>query len=204
MDRITFTGPTIGSPEWAGDYLSRDHLVPTPAKVDAAQFNAIDAVKVTLTAQATAADVSLAVAALTGAIPSGTVLDFGGNKFAKTSAAVAAGAVAIPVGAVPVTIANASVATYAGTGMKTIPSGTVIGRTLAERNAGTNYGPAAAADDEVFITAFDVLDVTKLDDVELYRPGSLVKENFLPGWATLAGAVQTLVRAKYICIRGAE
>lgn len=132
MDRIKFTGPTLGSPEWAGDFLSRDHLVPMPAKVDAAQW-----------------------------------------------------------------VADAD-------GRKPIPSGTPIGRTIAERDAGDAFGPADAADDEVFLLAFDIPDAVLNDDAELYRPGSAVKENFLPGWAGLAAGVKTVIRDLYVCYRGAE
>lgn len=31
-------GPHLATPVWAGDFLSRDHLVPSPAKVKAADF----------------------------------------------------------------------------------------------------------------------------------------------------------------------
>lgn len=131
---MNVTGPTLASPPWAGDFPSRDHLVPGPFKVNAAD--------------------------------AGFVADADGRK--------------------------------------NIPSGTVLGRTLAERDAGTGFGPAAATDEEVFINYFEVTDALELDDVEMYRPGSQVKENFLPGWAGLAAGVQAIVRDLYICTVGAE
>lgn len=129
---MNVTGPTLTSPPWAGDFGSRDHLVPGPFKVNAALFTA-DA-----------------------------------------------------------------------DGRKNVPSGTILGRTLAERDAGTGFGPAGIADEEIFINYFEVTDAVELDDVEMYRPGSQVKENFLPGWSGVAAGVKTLVRALYICTLGAE
>lgn len=134
--RMVFTGPTLGSPEWMGDFGSRDHLVPGGVKVNAAD--------------------------------AGFVADANGRK--------------------------------------PIPSGTILGRTIAERDAGTGYGPAAATDpaSEIFILAFDISDALKNDDAELYRPGSIVKENFLPGFGGLVAGVVTILRDRYILTHGAE
>ena len=142
--------------------------------------------------------------ALSGPIPSGTILNFGTNKFARLTAAAAAGATALTVAAIPTALVDADVATYAGSGATvTVPSGTIVGRTIAERDAGTAYGPAAAADDEVYIVCFDKYDVSINPDIELYRPNSIVKETFLPGWAAIASGVKTKVRAAYVCTVGA-
>ncbi len=131
---MSVTGPTLASPPWAGDFGSRDHLLPGPFKVNSAD--------------------------------AGFVADAAGRKV--------------------------------------IPSGTILGRTLAERDASTGFGPYAALDDEVYINYFEVTDALALDDVEMYRPGSQVKENFLPGWAGLAAGTKTKIRAVYICTLGAE
>jgi hypothetical protein len=88
--------------------------------------------------------------------------------------------------------------------MRSVPSGTAIGRTIAERDAGTGFGPAAAADDEIYLVAFDITDAVRNPDVELYRHNSIVKENFLPGWAGLASGVKTAIRARYTCTLGAD
>lgn len=130
---MNVVGPTLASPPWAGDFPSRDHLVPGPFKVNSAD----------------------------------------------------AGFVAV-------------------NGKKNIPSGTILGRTIAERDAGTGFGPAAALDDEVFLNYFEVTDALELDDVEMYRPGSQVKENFLPGWAGVAAGIKTTLRGIYICTVGSE
>lgn len=143
---------------WAGDFFDREHLMPGGAKLDAAQFLATDGVTVTTTSSAAADATSIAVSALAGALPSGTMLYFGEAKeFAMLTAAAAAGATSITVQALPAAIESGDSATYAGTtGIKRVVSGTAIGRTYTERDAGTGYGPAAAADDEIYLLAFDV------------------------------------------------
>lgn len=87
-------------------------------------------------------------------------------------------------------------------GRKPIPSGTAVGRTFAERDAGTGYGPAGDADDEVYLVAFDVTDAVLNSDVELYRPNSVVKETYVPGFAGLSAAVKAKLRAAYVCTVG--
>lgn len=203
--QMTTTGPTFTAPRWAGDYGHRDSLVPGGVKLDAAQFLAPDAVIVTVgVAGAIQGATSVPVAALSGAIPNGTVLDFGTNKFAKLSAAAAAGATALTVVALPTALSSGNTATYGGTGYKVVPSGTAIGRTLAERDASTPYGPAAAADDEIFLIYFEIEDVTHINDGVLYRHGRVVHENLLPGFASLASGVKDAIRANYTCVRASD
>lgn len=205
MARIVDNTNQLTAAAWAGDFFDRDHMIPGGAKVDAAQFNDTDAVVVTVgAAGASAAATSVPVDALSGPIPSGTTLHFGTDKFATLSAAAAAGATSLDTLAIPTALVDNDTATYEGVGTSvTVLSGTVVGRTIAERDNGDAFGPADASDDEVYIVCFDVYDVNTNADVELYRPNSIVKENFLPGWAGLATAVKTLVRAAYICTRGA-
>lgn len=205
MAQMTSNTNQLTGPAWAGDYFSREHLVPGGGKVDASQFNATDAAIVTLTADAAANDTTLAVTALTNPIPSGTLLYFGASKkFALTTAAAAAGATSLTVQALPTALTSGNSATYAGTGTKpkTIIAGTPIGRTYAERDAGTAFGPAGASDDEVFLVAFDVSDASRLNDVELYRHYSLVKENLLPGFSSIVSGVLTLIRKFYDTTKG--
>ena len=87
-----------------------------------------------------------------------------------------------------------------GDGKKRVANGIVVGRTSAERLSGAKFGPAADADDEVFIVAFDVVDLAINDDVTFYRPTRQVYENKLPGWGTLTPAVQGKVRVAYQCL----
>lgn len=191
---------------WAGDYFTRDHLVPGGAKLDATQFRKTDAVFVDVGAAGAAGGAtSIPVIALSGPIPNGTILDFGTNKFARLTAAAAAGATTLTVAAIPTALVDADTTWYAGSSLTkaTVPSGTLIGRTIAERDAGTGYGPAGAADDEIFLVAFDVTDVMRNQDVDLYRHNSIVKENFLPALSRNATNLP-LVRARYRCTRGAN
>ena len=202
MAGIEETGPTLTAPAWAGDFMGREHLIPGGAKLDAAQFRATDAVLVTATANAAVDATSIACTALAGPIPSGTILDFGAKKFAQLTAAAALGATSVTVEALATQVDDTDEAWYAGIETKAVVSGTPIGRTFAERANGDAFGPAAASDDEVRLVAFDVIDAAKNNDVELYRPNSVVKENFLPGWATMASAVVALVRASYTTTTG--
>lgn len=205
MARIVDNTNQITPAAWAGDFRDRDHLIPGGAKLDAAQFYDIDASTVVVgAAGAAGAATSVPVAALTVAIPSGTVLNFGTNKFARLTVAAAVGATTLTVAAIPTALVSGDTATYPGVGATvTVPSGTAVGRTIAERDAGTAYGPAGASDDEVYLVAFDVYDVVINADVELYRPNSIVKETFVPGFAALASGVKTKLRAAYVCTTGA-
>lgn len=205
MARITINANVLTGPSWAGDFFNREHLVPGGAKLIAAEFLATDAVVVTTTAEALATATTIAVAALSGAIPVGTILYFGAaSEFARLTAAAAAGATSLTVEALPQTIESGDVATYTGSGsqLATVVSGTPVGRTFAERAAGTGFGVAAAADDEVYLVAFDVTNVANNNDVELYRYGGIVKENLLPNFATLIAGVLTKIRANYQTTRG--
>jgi hypothetical protein len=206
MAGVTFTSNTLTPPIWAGDFLSREHLLPGGAKLLASAFLREDAVVVTLNGSAAQGATSVTVDALSGAIPSGTVLHFNSTEFLITTSAAAAGATALAVEALPVALEDDDTATYTGVGDYAVRSGTLVGRTFAERASGTAFGPWAASDDEVYLVVYDVLNVTTNNDVELYRPNSLVKETFLPDWGDTAvwttGALAAL-RATYTTTRGA-
>lgn len=207
MAQITQTTNQLTSPAWAGDVMDVEHMIAGGARIDPAQFSDSDAVVVTVgTGGAAGGATSVPVTALPGPLPSGTTLYFGTNKFATLTAAAAAAATTITVAAIPTALVAGDVATYAGTGtkQKTIPSGTPIGRTFAERAAATPFGPAGAADDEVYLVAFEVTDADRNADVELYRPNSIVKENFLPNFAGIASGVLIKIRAAYVTTRGAN
>lgn len=205
MARIQFSNwERVVQPGWAGDFFNREHLLPGGGRVDPAQFRRYDAVVVTVSANAVATDTSIDVDALSGPIPSGTILDFSdAGKFALLTADADAGDISITVEALPENIDDGDTATYPGTELKTIVSGTLVGRTFAERASGTAFGPAADADDEVFIVAFDVTDADTNADVELVRYGTLIKENLLPGFASLSATLLGKLRANYQTTRGA-
>jgi len=90
-----------------------------------------------------------------------------------------------------------------GTGRKLVVSGTLVGRTYTERAAGAAFGPAADTDNEVFVVVFDVDDAARNPDVDLYRPGSVLREDRLPGFGGLSAALQGKVRSAYVTIIGA-
>ncbi len=89
-------------------------------------------------------------------------------------------------------------------GRKYVPAGTLVGRVRATENL---FGPYATGDTEFYLTAFDVIDAARDNEVELIVVGknfTVVPER-LPGWATLPVAQQTLVMDNYRVIKdGAE
>lgn len=193
---------TLTSGAWAADFIAPEHLVPGGGRLDVAQFFAQDSVLVRATATANSSATSITVAALSGPIPAGTLLDFGGAgaKLAKTTATAAAGATSIAVVALAAAVSAGDTARYFGDGTKkkVVPSGSLVGRTEAERLAGTLFGPATETDDEFYIVPFEIHDLARNPDVELLKPNNAfaVNENFLPDWTTLntaANEVQTVV-----------
>lgn len=207
MARFVQNANVITAPAWAGDYFERDHMIPGGAKINAALWQNVD-YTITVTEPATAGAVSLTVAALPVAIPANTILDFSGTgELVRVTTDAAVGATTLTVEAIDAAIEDNDTATYTVTDAVpvSVPSGTAIGRTFAERDNGDAFGPAAATDDEIYLTCFDVLDATVNPDVELYRPGSVVKENFLPQVMndTMIAGVLDELRARYICTTGA-
>lgn len=197
---VTTTGPTLESPRWMGDYGTRDHIVPGGAKVLASGFTASDAVVVDVGAAGAAQfATTVPVGALSGPIPAGAVVTFNAGKMLRLAVAAAAAATSLTTDPIPLALVDADVSSYTGFGDKWIPSGTIVGRTIAERDANTGYGPAADADDEVLLVAYDVTDALRNDDVELYRPGGVVYENFLPAFAAASATIKGKIRAAYQC-----
>lgn len=190
--------------QWVGDYLDREHVLPGGARLDAAQFKGATAVKAVVGAAGAAQGATaVPVAALGGPIPKNTTLDFGGAKLAVLTADAAAGATSLTVRALPTALVSGDTASYnPDAPLVTVASGTVVGRTIAERDAGTGYGPAVDTDDEIFILVFDVTDAATNPDADLYRHGGVVKENYLPGWAGLTANLQAKVRSLYTCVKG--
>lgn len=91
------------------------------------------AVEVALSAAANTGATTMAVTAITGAIPIGTVLYFGeAGEFARLAAAAAAGTTEMSVDALGTTIESGDIAYYPGTGKKLIPAG----KCMAERAGG--------------------------------------------------------------------
>lgn len=153
-----------------------------------------------VTADAAAGATSLTVAALptalagaeTATVPSSSIV-------AKTTANAIATATSLTVEALAEPILTGDVATYAGAGVKKkrIPSGTLIGRTYTERDAGTGFGPWATSDDDVFVVAFEITDAVNRPEVELVAHGTKIYENALPGWTGSTSQFKAAVRAAY-------
>lgn len=204
MAKMKINGPQMTSPAWAADFVGPDKLIPGGARLSAAAFAAGDQVVVTVaTGGAAQGATAVPVVALSGPIPNGTILAFDAGEFAKLTAAAAAGAESLTVEALVNALEANDKATYTGvSATRPIPSGTFVGRTFVERAANTGFGPADVNDDELFLVAFDVTDAVANPDVELYRPGSAVFENLLPGWSTMAADLKAKVRARYVCISG--
>ncbi len=89
-------------------------------------------------------------------------------------------------------------------GKKLVPSGTLLGRTNAEKMAGTGYGKAAAGDEDITINLHDFMDVA----TDPYGAGIVPKAgisvayNFLYDWDNLTAEVQALAFDNFHCLRG--
>lgn len=198
MARVEVRDNLLTPPRWAGEPFRKELLMPAGGKVDPAQFFAEDSVAVVVGAAGAAANAtSVPVAALSGPIPNGTTIRLGVKKFATLTVAAIASDTALTVEALATALVSGDAGRYSGTKKITIPSGVLLGRTFAERDAKTPFGLAADADDELFLLAFGVLDASLNDNVELYRHGGLVKENYLPAFATLSATLQGKIRTLY-------
>lgn len=200
--------PNVKStPVWAKDFGGREHVMAFAGRVNPYAFTDANGVVVTTTALAAAAAVAIPVTALARAIPRHTILFFGETgEIARLSADAAAGAVSLAVDPLPNAIESGDVAVYSPYGRRALKSGTLVGRTYAERDANTAFEPAASTDDEFYLVLFDKEDLFTDANIELYRPGGQVAENYLPDWATISTNAPLLakLRAVYQCIKGVD
>jgi hypothetical protein len=190
-------------PPWAGDGINNETILPGGAFIDASQFLVEDGCQVTIGAGGAAANATAApVIALKKPIPAGSLIDLGGKKFARLSTAAAVGATSISVDALPTALAEGDTGIYRGTATrKPVPSGTLLGRTYAERSAGTGFGPAVvASDDEIYLLALDIPDASLDPQIALYRHNCLVYETRLPDWAGYTDPQKAKIRSLYTCI----
>lgn len=153
-----------------------------------------------VTAGATSlAATTLNVTALTRALPSGTVLDFGTDEFAVTTAAAAAGATTVPVRAIPMALEGGEIAVVAGSGAKFLPAGTVIGTLLGNGKASPRIVTTNPATGILETNATD--EVKSPDALTGYGVivGGVIYENLLPEATgtpkVLATAVKTELAA---------
>lgn len=192
------------SAAFLGDFGSREHILPGGAQLDDSVTWSGATSRYTVTvndADVNAGETAITVVALPAAIPAGTTLDFG-DQVAVTTADAALGATSLTVEELGEDIANGATASYdADLDEEVVPAGTLVGRTVAERNSGASFGPAADADDEIFITVADV-DLDQTTDVDLVRHGTLIKTNFLPAYAAASATIKGKLEAKYQLILG--
>jgi hypothetical protein len=195
----------VTSPAWAKDYGDRNHLVPGGARIDASQFPRDDAVLVTVgTGGAAIGATTVPVTALSGPVPAGTHIYTNLGKQINVTVEAATGATSITVEPLGNAVVAGENGQYRGTGKVTVRDGTLIGRTYTERDAGTGFGPAADADDEMYFLYHTIDNALRRADATLYRHGSIVAENHVPGWAGLSTAKKAYVRSKYQTTRGAD
>jgi len=189
---------TVARGEWRQDELGREHVTVEGGRLNAAAFPFTGQITVTTSGAALAAT-TMPVTALAGPLPNGTILDFTGiGELVKLTAAAVTGATSLSVEALDAAVEAGDTATYIPAGAKRyVPSGTLVGRTWAERDAGAGFGPFASGDNEVYLTNNDVSDATVDPEVSFYRPGGLVAEKYLP-----TGQNLTEIRARYQCIAG--
>jgi hypothetical protein len=142
---------------------------------------------------------SVPVAALSGPIPSGTVLDFGGKKFARLTADALQGATALTVAALATALVSGDTSYTGGTGGKFIPALTVMVELASGKTVPRAIRPGAetaqfmietdAAEDQISnaLTGFG------------HIIGAHLFENLLPDAsgdpAVLPGAYKTELRA---------
>ena len=182
------------TPRWIAEPTKRENLACFPAKLDASQFADKDSINVVLTAGAAQNATSITITAITlpayvSKIPSGTVLYFGGAKVARLTADYTGGTT-MTVAALPTALISGDTAAYAPFGTRVaIQSGTLVGRTRAERATNTPFGPWIAGDDEVGLVVFDVSDATRNNNIELLKSLVTIKENYLPNWSVLSALV---------------
>ena len=87
-------------------------------------------------------------------------------------------------------------------GKRPVEAGVFVGRTFAERDAGTGFGVADSGtpDEELYLTAFECVDANINPDVTLIRHGTLIYEDKLPGWSGLTAPDQAAIRERYQCV----
>lgn len=224
-------------PTWMGTPHTQDKvLLPGGGHLDTQQFlNQVAESYLTVAAAGAAAGATTiplttalapsvqsvtAIPAGTVLINQGTILYFGGSRFARLAAPGKLGDTTLTTDPLPTALVSGDRAPYstsfslfpAGNNFPNavysaspiVTSGILIGRTWAERDAGTGYGPAVVAtDEEIGILAMDVnLEVGNECEIYMANAGNTVYENFLPNWATLPAADKAFIRSRYVAITG--
>jgi hypothetical protein len=209
MTQVTWTSSAWQKPNWAAEELAPMKLLPGGARINAADFNFSDGQTVTLAAGVVAAGSNKTLtltAPLLNDIPAGYILNFGDGEFATLTVTAKKGESAITGVTLAAALEGGESASFAGvSGRKPVDSGILVGRTYAERDAGTAFGLAdvTTPDDEIYLIAFGTPDAIVCADVTLLRHHTLVYEDKLPNWASLSAGQKAAIRARYTCIKSA-
>lgn len=207
------TNVTIGDvsrtpPSWLISPVMDHCILRGGAMLDLTQFLWMDGAKAIVALAGAAIDdttIPLKAPYPENKIPSGSVLDFGGKKFARLTAEAAALTTSLTVAALPTALIEDDEATYQGTsGRFLIRGGTLVGRTYTERDNGDAFGPADPDNDEEFyLTIYDTIadsdsgDVMTVASVDLLRHTEQIAENRLPGWSNATASYKSKVRELY-------
>lgn len=203
MPGVTWDSLSMELPAWAAEDLTAMCLVPAGTQAEIGEFSYTDAQTLTLSGTATAgAGVTLTLTqSLKSDILKGVILNFGSGKLFTLEQRANRGATTL-VGTLAADTANNDSYAYPGSSGRTVvPSGTLVGRTYVERDAGTGFGIADVAnDDEIFIVAFQNEYLEQNAGITLLRHDAHVYENKLPGWADMSSAEQAKIRELYDCL----
>ncbi|MEM1240844.1 MAG: hypothetical protein AAGI45_13470 [Cyanobacteria bacterium P01_H01_bin.26] len=191
-------------PDWVVDELNAHSLLPAGTQANIAEFNYADSQLLTLAAGAVTAgagETLTLTAPLKHDILAGQILDFGDGELFTLEQRANRGDTEL-VGTLAADVEGGETYTYPGmSGRTVIRSGEFVGRTFVERNAGTGFGVADAAnDDELYLVAFQNEYAEQDAGITLLRHNCVIYENKLPGWAGYNSATQAKIRELYQCI----
>lgn len=139
------------------------------------------------------------------------------GKYARLTVDANIGDTSLTVEPIPAALVGTETGNFSRWGTELMVSGTPVGRTYAQRAASLPFiqaDPVAhnplTANGEFYLVLFDNPDLHSTPTVELYRHNSIVKENYLPNYATqlapggVASPMLALIRQLYTCILGVD
>lgn len=85
-----------------------------------------------------------------------------------------------------------------------VESGSLIGRSRAEAEAGTGFGPAADADDEIYLLMYDVPKPAENNDADVVRHTTLIRYNYLETYAAMSAGLKAKLHQFYHTTLGTE
>lgn len=206
MTQVSYSTQSFSLPGWAAEELRPERLMPGGSRLVASEFAAEDSQTITLAAGAVTAGSNKTLTlttALSYDIPVDTILDFGSGEYAKLTAGASAGSTSITGVTLAADLEGGESITWSGvSSKKPVDSGVLVGRTFTERTAGTGFGVAdvSTPDDEIYLTAFPVVDAAINPDVTLLRHDTLIYEDKLPNWSSLSSNQKSAIRSRYRCV----